>query len=89
MVHMVERPIAAAFPDNLVAGVSRAIPFPARPLIADRSLVGHRSAMGDQHGDFEQAAQIVETFSESETDEQVLDLLSRIAAALRDQAIDN
>jgi hypothetical protein len=45
--------------------------------------------MGNQYDDFEQAAQIVEAFSESETDEHVLDLLSRIAAALRDQAIDN
>jgi hypothetical protein len=63
--------------------------FTQNPLIADRPLVGHRSAMGNQHDDFEQAAQIVEAFSESETDEHVLDLLSRIAAALRDQAIDN
>jgi len=45
--------------------------------------------MGNQHDDFGQAAQIVEAFSESETDEHVLDLLSRIAGALRDQAIDN
>ena len=45
--------------------------------------------MADIKNDFEQAAQIVEAFSESETDEHVLDLLSRIAAAIRDQAIDN
>jgi hypothetical protein len=74
---------------DIATGVPRDTPLPANPLIADRPLVGHRSTMGDQHDDFEQAAQIVEAFSESETDEHVLDLLSRIAAALRDQAIDN
>jgi hypothetical protein len=45
--------------------------------------------MANQDGNFEQAAQIVEAFSEGETDEHVLDLLARLAAALRDQAIDN
>lgn len=38
---------------------------------------------------FEQSAQIVEAFAEAETDERVLDLLNRIAEALRDHAIDN
>jgi hypothetical protein len=38
---------------------------------------------------FEQAAQIVEAFSESETDDRVLELLARIATALRDHAIDD
>ncbi|MDD1453326.1 hypothetical protein NHF48_024030 [Sphingomonas sp. H160509] len=38
---------------------------------------------------FEQSAQIVEAFAESETDERVLDLLNRIAEAIRDHAIDS
>jgi hypothetical protein len=45
--------------------------------------------MANQHDDFEQAAQIVEAFSEGETDEHVIDVLARVAAAIRDQAIDN
>ena len=45
--------------------------------------------MGEQNSDFEQAAQIVEAFSESETDERILELLTQIAAAIRDHAIDN
>jgi hypothetical protein len=52
-------------------------------------MLGHPSAMGEPNSDFEQAAQIVEAFSESETDERILELLTRIAAAIRDQAIDN
>lgn len=38
---------------------------------------------------FEQAAQIVEAFSEGETDDRVLDLLTQIAKAVRDRAIDD
>jgi hypothetical protein len=38
---------------------------------------------------FEQSAQIVEAFSEGETDDRVLALLARIAKALRDHAIDS
>ena len=45
--------------------------------------------MSEQDSDFKQAAQIVEAFSESETDERILELLTRIAAAIRDQAVDN
>lgn len=52
-------------------------------------MLGHRDTMSEQDGGFEQAAQIVEAFSESETDERILELLARIAAAIRDQAIDN
>lgn len=58
-------------------------------VIAARSTLGHRDTMSEQNSDFEQAAQIVEAFSESETDERILELLTRIAAAIRDQAIDN
>ncbi|SFO36380.1 hypothetical protein SAMN05428984_3682 [Sphingomonas sp. OK281] len=52
-------------------------------------MLGHRSTMSEPNSDFEQAAQIVEAFSESETDERILDLLARTTAAIRDQAIDN
>ncbi len=52
-------------------------------------MLGHRDTMSEQDSDFEQAAQIVEAFSESETDERILELLTRIATAIRDQAIDN
>ena len=38
---------------------------------------------------FEQSAQIVEAFSEGETDPRVLDLLGRIVQAIRDKAVDN
>lgn len=57
--------------------------------IAGWLMLEHPSAMGEPNSDFEQAAQIVEAFSESETDERILELLTRIAAAIRDQAIDN
>ncbi len=52
-------------------------------------MLGHPSAMSEPSSDFEQAAQIVEAFSESETDERILELLARIATAIRDHAIDN
>jgi len=39
-------------------------------------------------GDFEKSAQIVEAFAEGEDDERVLDLLARIATAIRDHAVD-
>jgi len=52
-------------------------------------MLRHRHAMSEQENDFEQAAQIVEAFSGSETDARILELLKRIAAAIRDQAIDN
>lgn len=39
--------------------------------------------------DFEKAAQIVEAFAEGETDDHVLDLLNRIAEAIREHAIDD
>ncbi len=45
--------------------------------------------MTDAPDQFEQAAQIVEAFAESETDDSVLDLLGRIAGAIRDHAVDN
>ena len=38
---------------------------------------------------FEQAAQIVEAFAEAETDDCVLELLGRVAAAIRDHAVND
>jgi hypothetical protein len=38
---------------------------------------------------FEQSAQIVEAFTEGETDDRVLELLAQIAKAIRDHAIDS
>ncbi len=61
----------------------------ATHVIAECPMLGHRGPMSEQDNDFEQAAQIVEAFSESETDERILELLTRIAAAIRDRAIDN
>lgn len=45
--------------------------------------------MENEPDSFEQAAQIVEAFSEGETDSRVLDLLREIAQAIRDKAVDN
>ena len=39
--------------------------------------------------DFEKSAQIVEAFAEGEGDERVLDLLARIATAIREHAVDD
>jgi hypothetical protein len=61
----------------------------ATHVIAECPMLRHRHTMSEQDNEFEQAAQIVEAFSESETDERILELLARIAAAIRDQAIDN
>lgn len=61
----------------------------ATHVIAGCPMLRHRDTMSEQNSDFEQAAQIVEAFSESETDERILELLTRIAAAIRDHAIDN
>lgn len=45
--------------------------------------------MADDNDHFEQAAQIVEAFSEGENDDYVLRLLDRIAEAIREQAVDD
>lgn len=45
--------------------------------------------MSETPTDFEQAARIVEAFSEGEADDRVVDLLAQIAAAIREQAIDD
>lgn len=45
--------------------------------------------MTDTSDHFEQAAQIVEAFAEGETDDHVIDLLSRIADAIREHAVDD
>ena len=45
--------------------------------------------MANPQNDFEQAAQIVEAFSESETDDRVLKPLAQIASAIRDHAVDD
>ncbi|KQN00171.1 hypothetical protein ASE82_17610 [Sphingomonas sp. Leaf230] len=57
--------------------------------IADRCPVGQSDVMENEPSGFEQSAQIVEAFSESETDPRVLELLNAIAKAIRDHAIDN
>jgi hypothetical protein len=57
--------------------------------IADRCPVGQSDTMKKGPNGFEQSAQIVEAFSESETDPRVLDLLNAIAKAIRDHAIDD
>lgn len=43
--------------------------------------------MENEPDGFEQSAQIVEAFSEGETDPRVLDLLGEIAKAIRDKAV--
>lgn len=45
--------------------------------------------MSDAPDPFDQAAQIVEAFSEGEDDPRVIDLLTQIAAAIREKAIDD
>lgn len=45
--------------------------------------------METEPDDFEKSAQIVEAFSEGETDPRVLDLLGEIAQAIRDKAVDD
>ncbi|AOF95390.1 hypothetical protein [Sphingobium sp. RAC03] len=45
--------------------------------------------MSEEPDDFEQAARIVEAFSEGETDERVIDLLAQIAIAIRERAIND
>lgn len=57
--------------------------------VADRGPVGQSDAMENEPDGFEQSAQIVEAFSEGETDPRVLDLLRQIAQAIRDKAVDN
>lgn len=43
--------------------------------------------MSDTPDPFDQAAQIVEAFSEGEEDPRVVELLAQIAAAIREKAI--
>jgi hypothetical protein len=45
--------------------------------------------MADTHDHFEDSARIVEAFAESETDDRVLELLRRIAQAIRDHALND
>ncbi|WP_454888089.1 hypothetical protein [Sphingomonas oryzagri] len=45
--------------------------------------------MADTPDHFEDSARIVEAFAESETDDRVLELLRRIAQAIRDYALNN
>lgn len=45
--------------------------------------------MSDAPDPFDQAAQIVEAFSEGEEDQHVVDLLAQIAAAIREKAIND
>jgi hypothetical protein len=74
------------------AGIARsALPASAGAdrRIADRCPVGQSDAMENVPNGFEESAQIVEAFSEGETDPRVLDLLRQIAQAIRDKAVDN
>ncbi len=57
--------------------------------IADQEKLGHSASMSETTDDFEQAARIVEAFSEGETDDRVIDLLSQIATAIREKAIND
>ena len=57
--------------------------------IADRCPVGQSDAMENEPDGFEESAQIVEAFSEGETDPRVLGLLREITQAIRDKAVDN
>lgn len=45
--------------------------------------------MADTPDQFEDSARIVEAFAEGETDDRVLELLGRIAQAIRDHATDD
>lgn len=82
----------SAYSSKGTAGLARSI-LPASAgadrRIADRCPVGQSDAMENEPDSFEQAAQIVEAFSEGETDSRVLDLLREIAQAIRDKAVDN
>jgi len=60
-----------------------------RLLVAYRGRMNHLRAMANTPDSFEQSAQIVEAFAESETDDRVLELLRKIAQAIRDHAIDD
>jgi len=51
--------------------------------------MNHLHDMANTPDNFEQSAQIVEAFAESETDDRVLELLRKIAQAIRDHAIDD
>jgi hypothetical protein len=62
---------------------------PAGADVADRRSVRHSGRMADTHDHFEDSARIVEAFAESETDDRVLELLRRIAQAIRDHALNN
>jgi hypothetical protein len=57
--------------------------------IADLLTIRHLRCMSEEPDDFEQAARIVEAFSEGETDERVIDLLAQIAIAIRERAIND
>lgn len=45
--------------------------------------------MADTPDNFEDSARIVEAFAQGESDDRVLELLSRVAQAIRDRAIDD
>lgn len=57
--------------------------------VADRRSMRHPHSMTDTPDGFEESARIVEAFSEGETDDRVLDLLRRIAEAIRDHAVND
>lgn len=51
--------------------------------------MNHLRGMANTPDSFEQSAQIVEAFAEGETDDRILELLRKIAQAIRDHAIDD
>ncbi|GGE97441.1 hypothetical protein [Sphingomonas prati] len=63
--------------------------FVLSSMIADRGAMPHPLRMQNPPDDYEESARIVEAFAEGETDPRVLELLRKIATAIRDHAIDD
>ena len=51
--------------------------------------IRHILPMSEEPDTFEQAARIVEAFSEGEDDQRVIDLLAQIAIAIRERAFND
>jgi len=58
-------------------------------LVAHPYAFGHSCRMSEASDPFDQAAQIVEAFSEGEEDPRVIELLTQIAAAIRERAFND
>ncbi|GAA3272983.1 hypothetical protein [Sphingomonas yabuuchiae] len=57
--------------------------------VAEQAGLRHLRSMAFTPDNFERSAQIVEAFAEGEDDERVVDLLARIATAIREHAVDD